>query len=203
MRHYLTEDKIMKVYRLANIPTEYQAFELDVVTLSEQVGRSEIINKMMMPQYSFGPLLPYWGMVYHHFSPNFSSALMKPDICLWDSRLLLMNQDAYLGLRHYLARFGEFLPLRCDGGIYYVFNCLTVADEDRALTKVRYFDGHEDGLDSLSFDQDSLTNKLLFRSQMQGGTSLFCTQTFVDLVREFQFVGLAFDEALVSEACPS
>ncbi|MGR5271335.1 hypothetical protein ACPV4S_05855 [Vibrio alginolyticus] len=188
----------MKVYQLKNLPGKYQYFDLDPLALSKQLGKNGILTRIMRSELAFEPLLPYWGRVSHHFSSPAPKVTAIPDVSLWGSNFLVISQQVYDVIGSELAPYGEFLPITCSGEPYYAFNCLVCGQEDETLTEKRYLDGYEDGLESLAFVEDSVKDKLLFRSKMQGGSTLFCTQKFKDLLSNHHLLGLRFDEDLLA-----
>lgn len=79
-----------------------------------------------------------------------------------------------------------------------MFNPLIFAQEDLSLTERAYLDGFEDGLKSLVFDDEDISNKLIFKSKMQSGLSLYCTDDFKKLVNDNNLTGLVFNTDLLT-----
>ncbi|MCW1718320.1 hypothetical protein OIZ54_06080 [Pseudoalteromonas sp. A3] len=67
-----------------------------------------------------------------------------------------------------------------------------------SLTERAYLDGFEDGLKSLVFDDEGISNKLIFKSKMQSGLSLYCTDNFKKLVNDNNLTGLVFNTDLLA-----
>ncbi|CCO45706.1 hypothetical protein VIBNISOn1_1540074 [Vibrio nigripulchritudo SOn1] len=62
------------------------------------------------------------------------------------------------------------------------------------VQKIEY--GSVFGVERLVFDDEDIKHKLLFKSEMEGLTSLFCTDTLKGLVAEHQLTGIGFSEDL-------
>ncbi|MEL0605542.1 hypothetical protein [Pseudoalteromonas undina] len=67
-----------------------------------------------------------------------------------------------------------------------------------SLTERAYLDGFEGGLKSLVFDDEDVSNKLIFKSKMQSGLSLYCTDNFKKLVNDNSLTGLVFNTDLLT-----
>lgn len=115
------------------------------------------------------------------------------DINLFTNYLVL-NKKAFDAIGNHLQAYGEFIPLKCDKELH-LFNPLEFENEDLTLTEKTYLNGIEDGLKSLVFKSDE---KLVFKSKIQGGSSIFCNSAFKTLVKENNLSGLTFNNDLVS-----
>ena len=63
---------------------------------------------------------------------------------------------------------------------------------------MNYIDGFEDGLKSLVFLNEDIQNKLLFKSKLQGGYSIYCNEAFKRLIINSELEGLNFDSDLLN-----
>lgn len=189
----------MNVYQLKNLPEQYQTFDLDLLELCYQLGSDELMARMLNAKFSCEPLASYWGKISHHFGSPLASVTAIPDVSLWGSNFLVLNQKAYDALAPAVQGEGEFLAITANGDQYHVFNCLSYAKEDESLTEKQYLDGYEDGLKSLAFDKGSTANRYLFKSQIEGSNRLFASQSFEDLCTNANLSGLRFDSDLLND----
>lgn len=173
--------------------------QLDVVGLAEQLGDMELLDKLMQYPASNEPLSPIWkDSVTSEFQPLSPNGTEIPDISLWDATCMVLNEKAYGALRRYLEQEGEFLPVTANDQKMYIFNCLEFGKEDTANTVKKYVNGTDFGLEHLSFDEADAAQRFVFKSEMKGCNTLYCTSSFKALLKEFNLEGLRFDEDLVS-----
>lgn len=188
----------MTVYQIKYLPEKYLSFQLDIVELAEQLGDINLIDTLMSQPEKNESLLPIWGNVSHDFQAlSDTSQKVIPDITPWDNTMLVMNNKAYNALKEHLEPEGEFLPITVNGEKMKAFNCLSFGKEDLSLTEKDYLDGYENGLKSLVFDEDDISNRLVFKSKMDGCARLYVSQKFKDLCEEFGLEGIRFDADLI------
>lgn len=113
----------------------------------------------------------------------------------WGSYLLL-SEDAYNAFKTLLADVGEFLALQVGYMQMHIFVPLQFAKEDTSKTLRHYEDGFECGVETLVFDQPSLADKPVFKSEMYGTHGLFVTDSFKEIYDKHNYSGVEFDEDL-------
>lgn len=188
----------MTAYQLKDIPDRFMGTETDVMSLAEQLGDENLVEMLMLQPSSNESLQPIWrDVVVDSWCPLSPTSTERPDISLWEAGCLLLNQKAYTALKAALTGHGEFLPITVDGEPMHVFNCLTFAQEDMGLTERNYTDGYEDGLLSLVFDEEDISNKMVFKSRLEGPGILYVSKAFKALVDQSELQGLRFDEDLL------
>lgn len=119
------------------------------------------------------------------------------DVNLYGS-FLVLNRRAYECLNEAIINCGEFAPLKTDSEEMFLFNTLNFVSEDLTLTEKAYLDGYEDGLKTLVFDTNQIQDKLLFKSKLQGGLSIYCTDDFKKLITDNNLSGINFNKDLLS-----
>lgn len=187
------------VYQLKQMPERFMGLQLDVVSLAEQLGDMDLLDKLMQYPASNEPLSPIWkDTVSDEFQPLSPTGTEIPDISLWDATCMVLNGKAFSALKRYLEHEGEFLPITVNGEEMYIFNCLEFGKEDTVHTVKKYVNGTDMGLEHLSFDEKDVSRRFVFKSQMKGCNTLYCTSSFKALLKEFSLEGLRFDEDLVS-----
>ena len=123
-----------------------------------------------------------------HFCPRSS---------FYPSLNLNMSIESAELLKERLANFGEFLPVKAEGNSMVLFNLLTFGQEQKDMCLTKYEDGFEDGLELLTFEQDNIQNKLLFKSKLEGAQKVYCTDEFKNIIQSNNLKGLVFDEDLL------
>lgn len=109
-----------------------------------------------------------------------------PDITTWVTGNLVLNQKAYDVLAGKLAISGEFLKVLVGGVEYYIFNTLKVI-EDEFINK----DKAEEMVEGLS-------DAVVFKSPTDHVLYTYCTQEFIDILKDNNLKGLLFEEVIVS-----
>lgn len=187
----------MAAYQLKEIPSRFYTTTLDPLALAKQLGDEGLLKTLMQRPHLNTSMAAYWRTVSDSWAPQSPTSSERPEISLWDCGCLLLNQRAYDALQHPLAGDGEFLPITVDGEPMHLFNCMTWAQEDMTLTEKAYLDGYEDGIATLAFDESSITGKMVFKSQLEGGGRLYASAAFKALVEQRNLQGLRFDPELL------
>lgn len=78
----------------------------------------------------------------------------------------------------------------------YIFVQLQFAKEDTTRTIRHYEDGFECGVETLVFEQSSLADKSVFKSEIYGTHGLFVTDGFKVIYDNHNYAGIVFDEDL-------
>ena len=194
----------MNVYQLRKPTNAYDVINLDIMEMSKQIVKNS--NKPMSDNIIQIVMndIPKGKATLSELSPNGFECKHEPrakkqnyDVNLYGS-FLVLNEPAYECLNASLSESGEFIDLKTKGDNLYLFNPLIFAQEDLSLTERAYLDGFEDGLKSLVFDDEDINNKLIFKSKMQSGLSLYCTDDFKKLVNDNNLTGLVFNTDLLT-----
>lgn len=195
-------ERDMNVYQLKKPTGTYDVIELDVVTMTKQIVNKtgltfdKVLKTVMdLPKGETSLLeLSKAGFTCKHYP---KAKKQNYDVNLYGS-FLVLNKKAYTCLNEALGSLGEFVPLKVDDEELVLFNVLTFANEDLTLTEMGYLDGFEDGLKSLVFESEDIIGKLLFKSKLQHGFSIYCTDEFKDLITENSLTGITFNKDLLS-----
>jgi hypothetical protein len=194
----------MNVYQLRKPTNAYDVINLDIMEMSKQIVKNS--NKPMSDNIIQIVMndVPKGKATLSELSPNGFECKHEPrakkqnyDVNLYGS-FLVLNESAYNCLSNSLSEFGEFVDLKTNDDKLYLFNPLMFAQEDLSLTERAYLDGFEDGLKSLVFDDEDISKKLIFKSKMQSGLSLYCTDDFKRLVNDNNLTGLVFNTDLLT-----
>ena len=137
-------------------------------------------------------LSPWWMAVNTGFSQIRGGGKAIPDISKWIDGTLVLSPKAFDLLEEHLAPFGEFLCVFNEGEKFCIFNCLTMVDAD---PKHSQLDEH-DIPSQLEFTPEATEGKLVFKTAFDGCYSLYCSNQFVDLIRQSMLTGIRFEENL-------
>lgn len=181
-------------YRLQPEKNKYMYFELDAYDLLETLGGDFDIT-------TFGESKKdIWKPVKGKFYSSEDTSILIPDITIWSSNLLILNEKAYDALSDKLSHLGEFLDVTVESTPYYLFNIMNQLDNkviDNDKTEQALFKGQVVGLKTLGFKADSIKDKnLLFKIDYDNGVDLFCTDEFKSMVENFRLTGLAYHTKL-------
>jgi hypothetical protein len=110
---------------------------------------------------------------------------------------LFMTEAAKEKIGSYLKRYGEFLPLRCDEGKYWVFHVTHVVDalDEGASDVLRSSDDPNVVLmiHKHIFQPAKLTADWMFKlPQSRGRGAIYVTDPFVNMIRASGLTGLDF-----------
>lgn len=193
----------MNVFQLRKPTNTYDVIDLDLVSMAKQIviktGQSfDDALDIVMEEIPDGKItlleLSKDGFDCKH---DTRAKKQNYDVNLYGN-FLVLNARAYECLSCVISEHGEFSTLRTDGDELFLFNPLEFGKEDLSLTEKAYLDGFDDGLKSLVFDNKDISDKLLFKSKLQGGLSIYCTDNFKSIVADNNLSGLVFSADLVS-----
>ncbi len=191
----------MTVYQIKNEAYTYDVIDFNIVELSKILSKHsdlepDTVLKMFMlaslNNIEFSHLWPE-GLNFDYFG---KAKKQDYDISLL-GKFLIMKMPVYELLKERLASFGEFLPVKAEGNNMMLFNLLTFGQEQKDMCLTKYEDGFEDGLELLTFEQDDIQSKLLFKSKLEGAQKVYCTDEFKNIIHSNNLKGLVFDEDLL------
>jgi len=190
------------IYQIQKAVNSVDIVDLDIGKMAEQIIKNSQRSFDEIALALMNAPLENTSILEIHpdgFECNYNIAAKQQafDINLLGNYLVL-NQNAYNHLGNKLSEYGEFILLKTDGDELILFNLLTFGKEEKTLCERRYIDGYEDGLKSLVFDLKDVSDKLLFKSNLQGGLSIYCTEIFKNLLLECKLTGVDFNNDLLS-----
>ena len=171
--------------------------DLDIFTMSEKLqpyapSEMNVLRYLRKLHVNNNALSDIWPKVLecsffgdskdHHF-----------DINSFDG-LLVLKMNAYELLKPLLDEYGEFLKLDVEGIPMVMFNPFTFGQENLPLCEKQYIDGLESGYKSIVFDADDVKDKLIFKSKLTSGLTLYCNEAFKAVVESNNLSGIVFDE---------
>lgn len=126
--------------------------------------------------------------------PRSGLSLEPADLPWWGSHVLVLSERAVGLLGAELRRWGELLPLECDGKELWLFNCLTVVDaldEDKCELK-RFDSGRIMRVKRHAFFAERLAGVGVFKLPQFRVSPLFATADFVAQFRQSGLNGSEF-----------
>ncbi|MCG3727575.1 hypothetical protein [Vibrio cincinnatiensis] len=188
----------MTVYRISDRLDEYQALVTTPDDVAIQLGNFDLFESILLQAVENRSLQDIWHSVDVEFEDVLNDGSLLPDISLWLRTYLVLSPKAYEILKYDLQKDGEFLPIRYKNCQWYLYTALKFGQEDtqKCVEKIEY--GSPAGLEILVFIDSDIENKIIFKSQMEGVSSLYCTDKFKSLCEEHRLNGIAFSTSLTS-----
>ncbi|KKO44785.1 hypothetical protein WG68_13145 [Arsukibacterium ikkense] len=187
-------EKTITVYRLKPVENSYEVPELDLFAFADILGDEDLSLVRRQPRTNES-LLDKWTPSRCDLASEYQQGLPVPDVSFWGSYLLL-SEEAYNAFKNLLADAGEFLALQVGYMQMYIFVPQQFAKEDTTKTVRHYEDGFECGVETLVFEQQSLADKSVFKSELYGTHGLFVTDSFKVIYDNHNLAGIEFDEDL-------
>ncbi|MCX2841291.1 hypothetical protein OQJ59_06590 [Microbulbifer thermotolerans] len=124
--------------------------------------------------------------------PSESTTLnVVPDLAEVDGKLFF-SKKAYQHLRELVDTEGEFLPVTYKGGTGFIFNILTIAEDQNGLNeKLTGYDRHRN-LSNFSFREEVMGKTPIFRAKIDHYQGIFCNESFKNKVNEASLSGVNF-----------
>lgn len=186
----------MKIFKILRDSEHYMEFATDLEEMLDAIDpKVGDLEFMHFSRHNIS-LAEHWGSFSGTFKKVRSGADQLPDVTCWRGATLVLSESAKNALEDQLNSCGELLPINCDGRTFYIFNCLELALLNPDLSKQIPLEHGLIAFEKIVFDQNSISKKLLFKSQDEGCTSVFCSETFVHLINQSNLKGLKFSEKL-------
>ncbi|EKA7356432.1 hypothetical protein [Vibrio vulnificus] len=188
----------MTVYKVTDNHIEFQTMSTTPSMIAKQLGNVDLIENILLQPSENTSLTNVWKDVDIQFEDVLTKNSVLPDISLWLRMFLVLSPKAFRSLEEELSVAGEFLSIRFLGEQWYLFTPLLFGSEDKdhCIEKIEY--GCYAGLEQLVFCEDDVESKVLFKSTLEGPSSLFCTDRFVDMCKSQNLKGLNFTTELTS-----
>jgi len=181
------------VYLIVNDGFKYKEFTLRITDVME-IAPSEINQREVMKFNYFNISMKNW---WHGLTASFNNIVGDPpadipDISEWHGGSLVFSRKAYDCLYALLEPHGEFLPVDCDGEIFFVFNCFTLALVDERNSEQNIMDGTFMGIKKIVFNPLDLPGKTIFKTKYDRCFSLYCGDELVQKVNDSGLTGIQF-----------
>lgn len=183
-------------YTVRNIDYAFKELDLNTLDVLGDNDRNLDLDIILDFNSRSTPLAPYWPKLATEFIAGENQNSPIPDISYWLEASLVLSPRAYRLLGDALKQCGELLPVQAEGDTYYIFNCLTVGEDDKDNCSFKQVEGIDFELERLTF-KDSNAEHFIFKSEMDAYRNLFCSDRFKQAVEEFGLTGISFDESLI------
>jgi hypothetical protein len=187
----------MSIYKILRDSESFMEFATDQEEMLDEIGPHTGELEFMHFSRNNLKLEPYWKNFQGTFKKVRNGATKIPDITCWRGATLVVSQTAYNKLKDSLTPYGEFLPITCDDAPYFIFNCLELAKLDSSNSIFNTEDGHQIEAQKIVFD-NSTESKTVFKSQDEGCTAVFCSETLKNKVQSENLKGIKFSENLAT-----
>jgi hypothetical protein len=186
----------MKIFKILRDSDHYMEFSTDLEEMLDEIGPK--IGDLEFMHFSRHNLRlgEHWTDFSGTFKKVKSNASQTPDITCWRGATLVLSAQARDLLGEQLSSYGELLPIRCNDETYYIFNCLELASIDKSLSKQTPLEHGLIEFQKIVFNENDIAGKLLFKSQEEGCTSIFCGEAFAKLLDQTNLKGLKLSENL-------
>lgn len=186
----------MKIFKILRDSDHYMEFSTDLEDMLDELGPK--VGELEFMHFSRHNLRlgEHWGNFSGTFKKVRSSASQIPDISSWRGATLILSTQAKDLLGEQLTSCGELLPISCNGIPYYIFNCLELASLNKNLSKQTPLEHGLIEFQEIVFNENDIAGKLLFKSQDEGCTSIFCGEAFAKLLDQTNLKGLKLSENL-------
>lgn len=186
----------MSVYKLRFDRNRFMTFDISSSELRSKLGSDyrPLLDKKVWSDF--------WLELDARFHDDSDSknTLTIPDITCWFTDRLMLNENTKSNLEKKLNQYGEFLPVKCEGIQYYIFNVTNIIDNiiDEKNSKKTIEESGYIEVEQLSFIEEKACKNLLFKTNWNGLKNIYCTDEFKSLIESSGYSGLIFSKDLAS-----
>ena len=188
-----------KIYAIRNDGFGYQSLDFTLLDIARFAPEDIDPDTVLDFSRSNTRLADWWQTPDTRFIANEGVENKGiPDISTWIGASLVLSPKAYRYLGDTLKGFGELLPVKVSGEVFYIFNCLEKGEENPEQCEYEMLGAVPVQLLSLGF-RESVQSCPVFKSDYEACLTVFCNQRFMNAVEEFNLTGIIFDENLVQQ----
>lgn len=174
------------IYRIHH-DDNFLAFEIPTREVLNRLGREYPFHINRAP-IAYAPV---WQEPFEILfcPPEEKTQDIVPDMSEVDGKLFL-SERAFDILKDILNDNGEFLPITHKGGKGYIFNILTIAEDQRGLDeKLTAYDVNGN-LENFGFVQNIMGQIPMFRTELDGYQGIFCNEAVRELIENNRLTGI-------------
>ncbi|BFM16726.1 hypothetical protein R50073_29090 [Maricurvus nonylphenolicus] len=185
----------MNIYKIIPDERTYGGLFFDGVLLRKTLGR-QLSRKLTSVTAS---IADDWRDCDGWFSSLYddSDIPVYPDLSVWKGSILVLSERAEACLKKDLSPFGEFLPFTTDKGTFFLFVPHVVVDADALKSERMIEEGADIGPAKIVFTMESVGTNLIFKTEYDQYTSVFCTEKLKTLISKAGLTGVALSQDLV------
>jgi len=186
----------MAFYKLRFDRNHFMSFDITSTELRSKLGSD---FRLMLDKPSWSDFWVEMNAQFYDDSDK-KNVISIPEITCWITDRLMFSEQAKLELEAKLNQYGEFLPVKCEGIAYYVFNVTNVIDNavDEEESKRIIEESGYINVEKLSFIEEKVSNNLLFKTHWNGLANIYCNDKFKTMIEQSGYSGLVFSENLAS-----
>ncbi len=185
----------MSIYKILRDSDSFMEFATNLEEMLNEIGPHTGELEFMHFSRNNLKLQPYWKSFKGTFKKVRTGATKIPDITCWRGATLVLSKSAHDKLSEVLSSYGELLPITVNNAPYFIFNCLELAKLDSSNSAFNTEDGHQIEAEKIAFDKGA-QEKLVFKSQEEGCTAVFCGEALKNKVQSEGLTGIKFSEDL-------
>lgn len=189
-----------KVFAIRNDSYAFQELDLQIDDIIE--SRPTDVDEDSVLDFSLSncAMADWWPTPSTEFLPidNDPNAAI-PDLSKWIDSSLVLSPKAYRLLGDTLIEWGELLPITVKGEIFYIFNCLTFGEVRKELCEKNYYEGEELGIKTIVFNDEDVSEKLVFKTNYNSCFELYCGERLKDILEGFGLSGVVFSTKLAED----
>ncbi|MBU2071695.1 MAG: hypothetical protein KKE72_05060 [Gammaproteobacteria bacterium] len=184
------------IFRIEAPKNTHELIDYDVISMAKMLGDKDfkLVRRLSNSNVS---ILDRWVKPSCGFNKKYKNRNEPCDVSLWGS-FLLLSPFAYESLSSNLSAHGEFLPIDLNGTDWWLFNCLELGAESLSDCVIHEA-AHSTELEKLVFDESTLSEKLIFKSKLEGCKTLFCDDRVKMAVTQLPVCGVNFNTNLVAQ----
>lgn len=188
----------MNVFKILPDYEQFQAFHLPMKDLVVRLGQKVPPKKLMHFSKHNLSLVEVWEDFQGHFAPieGVTKVDAIPDISVWTNAALILSPKAKGSLQEKLESQGEFLPVKTAQGGFWIYNCLAMVAADKERSRRVQEQGQVLDVKAIAFREEEVEGRLVFKTDYDASRSIYCTQTFRDVVKSKGLQGLNFSDEL-------
>lgn len=180
------------IYRIHPDHQKYKSFVINSKTARRALGQETLFHFSRAPE----PYLEHW----HSFEIEFASMSSRksaviPDIMVRNGRLFF-SEAAHASIGRSLSNDGEFLPITYGGHNGYIFNVLSLAEDNDALDNALCTKNEFDEVQSLGFIEEKLDDIQAFRTEFDGYLGIYCSDAMKSAIQNAHLNGIIFSTDL-------
>lgn len=171
----------MKIYALAPLYDQYKSFlPKDENLAAEQYESIRCKGKPIK-----------WSAPLEVVGDDEDVGIPEADIGFINIGSIVLADAAYLVLKNIAEQYGQLLPLKYEGRSLWLWNVTHVID---ALDADKSQFNSYGGVVNPVFSAEKIGSALVFKMKEDNFTNIYCSDSFVKLIKANSFTGLEFDE---------
>ncbi len=176
----------MTTYKICRDGFKFQELDLEINDIIESFPEEYDYNQVHEFSVENIAMKSFWPKFQTGWSTIEGRENLIPDVTTWIDATLVLSPKAFRFLGDSLSQYGELLPFHINGEVFYIFNCLTIAEINEAKSSETH----------IEFSPSSIEDKLVFKTPSYKCIDLYCHERLKELTESFELSGIVFDKHL-------